>query len=107
MTNAEQNRMNDSRKYQKNGKTTLLGAARMVKDMATTSLKRVFGIDSYKKGGTVKKTGLALVHKGEVVMPKKKFVKEHKHLVKVLKSGKKHKMKKEAHKQERELKEYV
>ena len=25
---------------------------------------------SYKKGGKVKKTGLALVHKGEVVVPK-------------------------------------
>jgi hypothetical protein len=29
-------------------------------------------IQSYKKGGTVKKTGLAMVHKGEKVMPAKK-----------------------------------
>jgi hypothetical protein len=27
--------------------------------------------DSYKKGGKVKKTGLALVHKGEKVLTKK------------------------------------
>jgi hypothetical protein len=27
---------------------------------------------SYKKGGKVKKTGMALVHKGEVVKPAKK-----------------------------------
>jgi hypothetical protein len=27
---------------------------------------------SYKKGGTVKKTGPALVHKGEKVIPKEK-----------------------------------
>ena len=29
-------------------------------------------VQSYKKGGTVKKTGLALVHKGEKVIPVKK-----------------------------------
>lgn len=36
---------------------------------------RIFGktaIPSYKKGGKVKKTGLALVHKGEKVVPKDK-----------------------------------
>lgn len=30
---------------------------------------------SYKKGGKVKKTGLAKLHKGEVVVPKKKVKK--------------------------------
>ena len=41
-------------------------------------------IDEYKKGGTVKKTGMALVHKGEYVVPSKdaakvkKFLKESK-----------------------------
>ena len=29
------------------------------------------GVDSYKKGGMVKKTGLAYLHKGEMVVPKK------------------------------------
>ncbi len=29
-------------------------------------------VGSYKKGGTVKKTGLALVHKGEKITPKSK-----------------------------------
>lgn len=29
-------------------------------------------VDSYKKGGIVKKTGLAYVHKGEKVIPAKK-----------------------------------
>lgn len=28
-------------------------------------------VDSYKKGGMVKKTGLAYLHKGEMVIPKK------------------------------------
>jgi hypothetical protein len=29
-------------------------------------------VPSYKKGGTVKKTGMAMVHKGEKVIPQKK-----------------------------------
>jgi hypothetical protein len=61
-------------------------------------------LGSFKKGGKVKKTGSYKLHKGEHVMTKQKLVKEHKHLVKVLKSGKG--LKKEAHKQEKELKEY-
>lgn len=32
-------------------------------------MKRYKDIDSYKKGGTVKKTGLAYLHKGETVIP--------------------------------------
>ena len=33
-------------------------------------------IDSYKKGGTVKKTGLAYVHKGEKIIPRSKALKK-------------------------------
>ena len=33
-------------------------------------LKRKTGLNSYKKGGVVRKTGLARVHKGELVIPK-------------------------------------
>lgn len=40
----------------------------------------VIGAPSYKKGGTVKKTGLALVHKGEKVIPKNKVEKKKKDL---------------------------
>lgn len=46
-----------------------LGAARGAINFANKQPK---GFDSYKKGGTVKKTGLALVHKGEKVTPIKK-----------------------------------
>lgn len=35
-------------------------------------LKSLLSIPSYKKGGKVKKTGLARLHKGERVIPKKK-----------------------------------
>ncbi len=34
-------------------------------------MKHLQDIDSYKTGGTVKKTGLAYLHKGETVVPKK------------------------------------
>lgn len=30
-----------------------------------------YGVQSYKKGGKIRKTGLAVVHKGEFVLPKK------------------------------------
>ena len=41
-----------------------------VSDMAVEEAKKR-GLPGYKKGGTIKKTGLALVHKGEKVIPKK------------------------------------
>ena len=41
-----------------------------VSDMAAEEAKKR-GLPGYKKGGTIKKTGLALVHKGEKVIPKK------------------------------------
>ncbi len=37
-----------------------------------TDDKKKEKVPSYKKGGKVKKTGLALVHKGERIVPKKK-----------------------------------
>jgi hypothetical protein len=40
--------------------------------IVTDGKKKKSSIPSYKKGGTVKKTGLAMVHKGEKVMPAKK-----------------------------------
>ena len=43
--------------------------------------------------------------KGEVEMPKKDFRKEHKHLLKVLKHGKKPELRKEFGKQKKEVKE--
>lgn len=61
-------------------------------------------LGSFKKGGKVKKTGMYKLHKGEHVMTKKKLVKEHKHLVKVLRTKKG--LKQEAKKQAKELKEY-
>jgi hypothetical protein len=43
-----------------------------LKDQSKTSAEGVKGaIPQYKKGGMVKKTGVALVHKGEKVIPKK------------------------------------
>jgi hypothetical protein len=36
---------------------------------AVTASKGMKGIDSYKKGGIVKKTGPAFMHKGEIVIP--------------------------------------
>ena len=36
------------------------------------SSKMAMSTPSYKKGGKVKKTGMALVHKGEMVVPKRK-----------------------------------
>lgn len=44
--------------------------------------------------------------KGTVAMPKKEFVKEHRELVKTLKSGSKSKRLKEAKEQGKELKRY-
>lgn len=42
-----------------------------IKSAIQSGFGRVSKVPSYKKGGTVKKTGLALVHKGETVVPKK------------------------------------
>lgn len=105
MTDVEVIHAKDAEKYtNRNGKPTFLGSARLLKDVALKSLRNLTTFDSYKKGGKVKKTGLALLHKGEMVIPKKKFIKEHKHLVKVLKTKKG--LKKEAKKQSKELKKY-
>lgn len=63
----------------------------------------------------VKKTGKQMLRKAmgmkddnekEIETPKKEIVKEHSHLVKVLKKGKKSELKKEARKQAKELKNY-
>ena len=44
----------------------------MGKDLSkAVNKKAVSAIDSYKKGGKVKRTGKAIVHRGEVVLPKK------------------------------------
>jgi hypothetical protein len=40
--------------------------------IVTDDKKKKPSLPSYKKGGTVKKTGLAMVHKGERVIPTKK-----------------------------------
>jgi hypothetical protein len=40
--------------------------------IVTDDKKKKSSIPSYKKGGTVKKTGPAIVHKGERVIPAKK-----------------------------------
>lgn len=40
-------------------------------------------------------------------MTKKEFIKEHKRLIKVLESGNKIKLKKEANKQKKEMKKYI
>ena len=50
--------------------------ALMGKDLSKAVNKRAVGAveaspSSYKKGGKVKRTGKALVHRGEVVLPKK------------------------------------
>jgi len=50
--------------------------------MWARGIKTPSHLPSYKKGGTVKKTGLALVHKGEYVIPKGKFDKKKKELAK-------------------------
>ncbi len=49
-------------------------------DKMNNSVNRMKGIQSYKKGGKVKKTGLALVHKGELVLTKKQQNKQQKKL---------------------------
>jgi len=40
--------------------------------IVTDGKKKKSPLPSYKKGGTVKKTGLAMMHKGEHVVPAKK-----------------------------------
>ena len=64
------NRVNKIGRYVgaiKEGYHTLMG-----KDLSkAVNKKAVSAIDSYKKGGKVKRTGKALVHRGEVVLPKK------------------------------------
>ena len=51
----------------KKGSRALLG-----KDLSGALNKKAVGlVGSFKKGGKVKKTGKALVHKGEVVLNKK------------------------------------
>ncbi len=42
---------------------------------AKSEEKRPYEVPSYKKGGRVKRTGLALLHKGEHVIPKNKVKK--------------------------------
>jgi len=46
------------------------GSPTVTDDKRKTEKKKEY--PSYKKGGKVKKTGLALVHKGERVVPRKK-----------------------------------
>jgi len=64
------NRVNKIGRYVgaiKEGYHTLMG-----KDLSkAVNKKAVSAVDSYKKGGKVKRTGKALVHRGEVVLPKK------------------------------------
>ena len=40
-----------------------------------SNIGKLMTVGSYKKGGKVKKTGLALVHKGELVVPANKVKK--------------------------------
>ena len=49
---------------------TLLGKnlSRAISGAATNQVDMVGGMPMYKKGGRVKKTGPAIVHKGEVVL---------------------------------------
>jgi hypothetical protein len=75
-----------NQKYMPNGRVTLRGAARLWGDVIKTAGKRMMGMDTYKKGGKVKKTGLALVHKGERVLTKKQQAKLKKRLKKSKKS---------------------
>jgi hypothetical protein len=64
------NRVNKIGRYVgaiKEGYHSLMG-----KDLSkAVNKKAVSAVDSYKKGGKVKRTGKALVHRGEVVLPKK------------------------------------
>ena len=64
------NRVNKIGRYVgaiKEGYHSLMG-----KDLSkAVNKKAVSAIDSYKKGGKVKRTGKAIVHRGEVVLPKK------------------------------------
>ena len=76
MTDPEKMMADRKAKYtDRNGNMGIGGAAKLLGDMGATAVKRVFGIDGYKKGGKVKKTGLALVHKGERVLTKKQQAK--------------------------------
>lgn len=43
-----------------------------VRDEAMSSMDRQNPVPSYSRGGKVRKTGLAKVHRGEYVVPKKK-----------------------------------
>ncbi|MEI6093512.1 MAG: hypothetical protein WCQ47_07515 [bacterium] len=69
-------------KYQTNGKSTIMGTARLMGDVVKKVVTNLIRPDSYKKGGKVKKTGLALVHKGELVLNKKQQSKLRKKLKK-------------------------
>src|SRR6185436_4804885 len=42
------------------------------------NVSKLMTVGSYKKGGIVKKTGLALVHKGELIIPADKVKSYHK-----------------------------
>ena len=50
------------------------GVVRSAKDLGYYSNGKA-PLPLYKKGGKVKKTGMAIVHKGEMVVPKKKGTK--------------------------------
>jgi hypothetical protein len=53
-----------------NTSRTLLGknVSRAISGAATNQVKMAGYIPAFKKGGTVKKTGLARLHKGELVL---------------------------------------
>lgn len=57
-----------------------------VRDGAMADMNRQNPVPSYRKGGSVRKTGLARVHKGEFVVPAKKARKA-KRMLKRVRSG--------------------
>jgi hypothetical protein len=68
------NTLKEARKYKgapdfnSDGTPTDANKARSLADEVKTRLNKPF-VGSFKKGGKIKKTGLALVHKGETVVP--------------------------------------
>ena len=61
---------NTSRNLNKNFKKIKIGYPSMTKQNTPTSPLERGPFNSYKKGGVVRKTGLARVHKGELVIPR-------------------------------------
>ena len=56
------------------GARNLIGkdVSRALSGATANQIKMAGSIPMYKKGGTVKKTGIALVHKGELIIPASK-----------------------------------